>query len=84
MNRLLLTCAVALALFTSSAGAADLPSIKAPPIYVQPPPLWTGIYGGVNIGGGWTANSSSGPINGALAPYADPIAGAIFYLARRV
>ena len=56
MNKLLSTCAVALALFTSSAVAADLLSIKAPRIYVPPPPLCTGIYGGVNIGGGWTAN----------------------------
>ncbi len=80
MNRLLATSAIALALSTGSAFAADLPSAKAPPVYLPPPPSWTGLYAGLNIGGGWTNNSSSGPVNGVLAPYVDPIAGAVFYL----
>jgi outer membrane immunogenic protein len=39
----------------ASAGAADLPSRKAPPPYIPPPPVfsWTGLYVGANIGGGW-------------------------------
>jgi len=50
--------AIALALGMGSALAADLPSTKAP-VYVPPPPLtWSGAYLGVNLGGGWTANST--------------------------
>jgi outer membrane immunogenic protein len=45
--------AVAMALFTGTALAADLPSRKGlPPIYFPPPPpLWTGLYSGLNAGG---------------------------------
>ena len=51
---------LALALTTSSAFAADLPSLKAP--IVAPPPAfsWTGLYGGVNIGYGF-GNSDQDP-----------------------
>ncbi len=51
--------AIALALGMGSALAADLPSRKAPPAYIPPPPplTWNGFYAGLNIGGGWNANS---------------------------
>jgi outer membrane immunogenic protein len=63
--------AVALALSAGSAMAADLPSRKEAPVYVPPPPpppMWTGFYAGLNIGGGWDANSGT---SGASAYY-DP------------
>ncbi len=53
--------ALSLALGMGSALAADLPSRKAPPAYIPPPPplTWNGFYAGLNIGGGWQANSGS-------------------------
>ena len=49
--------------------AADLPSRKEAPVYVPPPPpppMWTGFYGGLNIGGGWT---SGGGVDTSSAYY---------------
>jgi outer membrane immunogenic protein len=41
--------------------AADLPSRKGPPpVYVPPPPQWTGFYVGLNAGGTWSASNSVG------------------------
>ncbi len=71
MKNLLASTAIALALAAGSAVAADLPSRKEAPVYVPPPPpppMWTGFYGGLNIGGGWDANSGQ---SGASAYY-DP------------
>jgi outer membrane immunogenic protein len=72
MKRILFTVsAIALALSAGSAFAADLPSRKEAPVYIPPPPpppLWTGFYGGLNIGGGWDANGGQ---SGASAYY-DP------------
>ena len=71
MKNLLASTAIALALAAGSAMAADLPSRKEAPVYVPPPPpppMWTGFYGGLNIGGGWDANSGQ---SGASAYY-DP------------
>jgi len=45
------SCALGLATALGSAQAADLPSHKAPPVYIPPPAFtWTGLYGGINIG----------------------------------
>jgi outer membrane immunogenic protein len=52
-----LASAIALALAAGSALAADLPTLKAPPIYAPPPPQWTGFYLGVNAG--YTGGGSS-------------------------
>ena len=63
--------AVALALSAGSAMAADLPSRKEAPVYVPPPPpppMWTGFYGGLNIGGGWDANGGQS----GYSAYYDP------------
>ena len=58
MKNLLMTSAV-IALLTGSAFAADLATKKAPPAPAPAPPLWTGFYGGVNLGGGWNTNSGA-------------------------
>jgi len=66
MKKLTSAAGIALALVAGSAIAADLPSRKAPPVYVAPAPVltWTGIYGGINIGYGFGNNSNE---NGGLA-----------------
>ncbi|MFO1101921.1 MAG: outer membrane beta-barrel protein [Methylocystis sp.] len=57
MKKIILGFAAAL-LCAASASAADLPSRKAPPLPPPPPPLfsWTGVYVGLNLGGGWLDN----------------------------
>ncbi|MGD9543776.1 MAG: outer membrane protein [Methylocystis sp.] len=52
MTKLPVAAGLALALVAGSAFAADLPHYKGPPL-PPPPPMfsWTGLYGGVNIGG---------------------------------
>jgi outer membrane immunogenic protein len=66
MMKKIALCAAALAHTAGSALAADLPSYKAPPVYIPPPPLWTGFYVGVNIGGGWNANNNASAFDPAL------------------
>jgi len=58
MKKLVLSAA-SLALLTSVAFAADLPTRKAEPLLPPPPPppMWTGFYLGLNAGGTW-ANSN--------------------------
>ena len=51
MTKLPVAAGLALALAAGSALAADLPHYKGPPPFMPPPFTWTGIYGGVNIGG---------------------------------
>jgi len=69
MKNGLAASALALALASGSAFAADLPSRKAPLVPPPPPALsWTGSYLGLEIGGIWSNN------NGANLnlPYWDP------------
>jgi len=66
--------AIALVASTGAAFAADLPSRKAAPVYVAPPPppLWTGFYVGLNAGGafgGGSAQAYGGPV------WANPLGG---------
>ncbi|WP_036284622.1 outer membrane protein [Methylocystis sp. ATCC 49242] len=60
MTKLPVAAGLALALVAGSALAADLPSHKAPPAYIPPPPTftWTGLYGGVNIGYSFNAGGA--------------------------
>ncbi len=39
--------------------AADLPSFKAAPFVPPPPPLWTGLYFGANVGGIFDASNGA-------------------------
>ena len=60
MNKITSSLAtIALAVSTVSALAADLPSLKAPPVVVPPPPLWTGFYFGANVGGIFDASTGA-------------------------
>ncbi len=70
MKKVAAISAIALAMGMGSALAADLPSRKAPPVYIPPPPplIWTGFYGGLNIGGGWNSNNP----NNEGSAYWDP------------
>lgn len=54
----LLASVGAIALTGSAAFAADLPSRAPPPVYLPPPPMWTGLYVGVNAGYEWAASSN--------------------------
>jgi outer membrane immunogenic protein len=57
IRRILLASAGAMAL-AGTAFAADLPTHAPPPVFVPPPPLWTGFYAGVNAGYEWSASNS--------------------------
>lgn len=80
MKKILLS-AVSLAVLSSAALAADLPSLKAPvaPL-APPPPLWTGFYAGLNLGGGWDAgngNSNSYNLYGANGGVSNKMSGGV-------
>jgi outer membrane immunogenic protein len=51
----LLVASTMFAALSAAASAADLPSIKGPPVYPPPPPAfsWTGVYVGIEGGGAW-------------------------------
>ena len=49
--------------------AANLPSIKGPASPPLPPPSWTGLYSGVNVGGGWSINNNNST---NFLPFTDP------------
>jgi outer membrane immunogenic protein len=57
LRRTLLASAGAMAL-TGAAFAADLTPRAPPPVYVPPPPLWTGLYVGINAGGTWSNSTT--------------------------
>ncbi len=78
MKKLLLSAtALGLAMTAGSAFAADLPSRKAPPVYVAPAPVatWTGFYVGLNAGG--TFGGSQDVNVGTYGLSSFPIAGAV-------
>ena len=70
MKKILLSATALSLALTASAFAADLPSRKAPPAYVPPPPplTWNGFYAGLNLGGGWSSNSG----RNLVSAYWDP------------
>lgn len=70
MKKTLMAFAATLAMSTA-AFAADLPSRKAAPAFVPPPPVmtWNGFYVGANVGGSWKEGQSSS----ALVPLATPV-----------
>ncbi len=75
--------ALGVALVAGPAFAADLPSRKEAPVFVPPPapppppPMWTGFYGGLNLGGGWGANHWANTV----VPYTDPaLPGSLYVL----
>ena len=59
MRKLLLTVAF-LAITISSASAAEMaPRYKAPPPIIAPVWSWTGFYGGIHVGGGWSDSTAT-------------------------
>ena len=67
IRRILLASASALAL-AGTAFAADLPSRAPPPVYLPPPPTWTGFYIGINAGYEWGASNSVNTATANLDP----------------
>ncbi len=61
-----LTSALAIALLSTTAMAADLPSRRAPPVYAPPPPIpvftWTGFYVGGQVGYEFGRSNSFGTV----------------------
>jgi outer membrane immunogenic protein len=65
MKKFLLAGAAVIALGTMPAPAADIqrrpPMPAQAPVYVPPPYNWTGLYVGINGGGGWGSSEFSAP-----------------------
>ncbi len=59
----LFAAAIAVSVIAGPALAADLPSIKGPPAYIPPPPVftWSGFYVGGQVGYQWGYSSSNVP-----------------------
>jgi outer membrane immunogenic protein len=53
LNKITACVAAITALIAAPAFAADMP-VKAPPVAPAPVPTWTGFYGGIQFGGGWS------------------------------
>jgi outer membrane immunogenic protein len=77
MLRKFLMTTVAATAVAGSAFAADLPSRKAPPVYVPPVPIftWTGFYIGANAGGAFRANNNNAYNNAIFFGGAAPVFG---------
>jgi outer membrane immunogenic protein len=74
IRRILLASAGALAL-SGAAFAADLPSRAPPPVYLPPPPLWTGFYLGMNAGGTWSNSNNVNTTSANLFAFPGPTGG---------
>jgi outer membrane immunogenic protein len=72
IRRILLASAGALAL-SGAAFAADLPLRAPPPVYLPPPPLWTGFYLGMNAGYEWGASNTTNTVTADL--FGNPLLG---------
>ena len=59
--RKLLVSLLAFTALTGAATAADLPTQKEPPVVVVPSFIWTGFYGGVQLGGAFGQTAFSIP-----------------------
>jgi outer membrane immunogenic protein len=59
MKRTISALALIAAFACGAAQAADLPLKSPPQVFVPPAPVftWNGLYGGLNIGGGWESNN---------------------------
>jgi outer membrane immunogenic protein len=66
MKKILLSATALGFALTASAFAADLPSRKAPVVLPPPPPMWTGFYVGVNVGGTVDASTNTYVANGPV------------------
>ena len=80
MKRLLVVGVVALAGLASQANAADLgrrPYAQPAPVYA-PVYSWTGLYLGVNGGGGWGDSAWSG-VSNSISPSGGLIGGTVGY-----
>ncbi|MGB6349601.1 MAG: outer membrane protein [Pseudolabrys sp.] len=84
MKKLLLTGMAVLALGVASASAADIQRRQAipakAPVYTAPPYNWTGVYVGINGGGGWGRSNFLDPFaSGSFNTSGGLVGGTIGY-----